>query len=55
MATPAEYQAVAEALKAWAIKTEGEWKESFIDSDLLAGATVAVDTLDTIRAKEKGA
>jgi len=54
-ATQQEYAAVAAALKAWAIATYGEWKESFIDSDLLKGATVAVDALDAIRAKEKGA
>jgi hypothetical protein len=54
VATQAEYTAVAAALKAWAIATYGEWKESFIDSDLLAGAKVAVDTLDATRAKEKG-
>ena len=50
MATNAEYAIVADALKAWAIATYGEFKESFIDSDLLAGAKVGVDALDAYRA-----
>ena len=52
-ATNAEYQAVAAAIRQWAIATFGEFKEGFIDSDLLAGAKVAVDTLDALRAKAK--
>jgi hypothetical protein len=51
MATDAEYAVVAAAIKQWAITTYGEWKESFIDSDLLEGAKVAVDALDAQRAK----
>ena len=45
MATQAEYQTVAAAIRAWAVQTEGTWKESFIDADLMAGAKVAVDAL----------
>ena len=52
MATQAEYQTVAAAIRAWAVQTEGTWKESFIDADLMAGAKVAVDALDAFRAKQ---
>lgn len=52
MATPQEYAVVAAAIKAWAIKTFGQFDESFIDSQLPAGAQVAVNALDAYRAKE---
>lgn len=52
MATQQEYSIVAAAIKAWALKTYGQFEESFIDSDLLQGARIAVDALDAFRAKE---
>lgn len=52
MATQADYATVAAAIKEWALKTFGPFKEGMIDEELPAGAKIAVDALDAFRAKE---
>ena len=52
MATQSEYASVASAIRTWAVNTQGEWKESFIEPYITQVAKIAVDTLDAIRAKE---
>lgn len=52
MATQADYATVAAAIREWALNTFGSFKEGMIDSNLPAGAKIAVDALDAFRAKQ---